>query len=421
MPSAVQLSRLPLVGVPRTGVTSVGVLAKTFAPLPVSSVKAAAKLADVNEPKEVALPVEVTAPVRLAFVVTLPAVRPEAVPVMFVPTRVEGVPRLGVTRMGLLAKTFAPLPVSSVKAPAKSEDVNEPREVTVPTEVTAPVKFDVAGSAWNVGSAPGPLLVKTCVAVPGPADAWKAPVPVVPANTTPYAVADVRPVPPCATETVAACLISLPVVPSNATKALSVAEAGPTTSPVRDELTVWFGHVPVTVMPVPWTREGLVTPVPPLVTGSAVLRVNELKCVTASTTFTPSTNRCAFLPLGTVMPVPAAVFTVMLWPPDVLFWTRYCFSIVGTTISRVAVKLPTDVTFRTKARGTCKAGPSRSVSVRVNVASVANTGLLRPVMACSMAVPMLVLVVLPQVFDCSPLPISSNFRSEKVLAMAYSI
>jgi hypothetical protein len=30
---------------------------------------------------------------------------------------------------------------------------------------------------------------------------------------------------------------------------------------------------------------------------------------------------------------------------------------------------------------------------------------------------MLMLVVLPQVFDCSPLPMSSNFRSEKVLAM----
>jgi hypothetical protein len=30
---------------------------------------------------------------------------------------------------------------------------------------------------------------------------------------------------------------------------------------------------------------------------------------------------------------------------------------------------------------------------------------------------MLVLVVLPQVLDCSPLPISSNFRSEKVLAI----
>ena len=48
----------------------------------------------------VAFPVEVTIPVKLALVVTLPAVRPEAVPVMLVPTRVEGVPRLGVVRVG---------------------------------------------------------------------------------------------------------------------------------------------------------------------------------------------------------------------------------------------------------------------------------------------------------------------------------
>ena len=90
-----------------------------------------------------ALPTEVTAPVRLALVVTLPAVRPDAVPVMFVPTRVEGVPRFGVTRVGLVANTAAPLPVSSVSAPARLAEVNEPKEVTVPTEVTAPVRSPV--------------------------------------------------------------------------------------------------------------------------------------------------------------------------------------------------------------------------------------------------------------------------------------
>ena len=45
-----QLSKLPLVGVPKMGVTKVGLVAKTAAPLPVSSVKAAARLAEVNEP-----------------------------------------------------------------------------------------------------------------------------------------------------------------------------------------------------------------------------------------------------------------------------------------------------------------------------------------------------------------------------------
>ena len=41
---------------------------------------------------DVAFPTEVTSPVKLAFVVTLPAVKPEAVPVIFVPTNDAGVP-----------------------------------------------------------------------------------------------------------------------------------------------------------------------------------------------------------------------------------------------------------------------------------------------------------------------------------------
>ncbi len=83
--SPVAFVKVALVGVPRIGVTRVGDVANTAEPLPVSSVKAPARLDELNEPKEVALPTEVTAPVKLALVVTLPAVRPEAVPVMFVP------------------------------------------------------------------------------------------------------------------------------------------------------------------------------------------------------------------------------------------------------------------------------------------------------------------------------------------------
>ena len=71
----------------------------------------------------VALPTLVTSPVRLAFVVTLPAVNPAAVPVMFVPTKADGVPRSGVVSAGELAKTSAPVPVSSVMTPASSADV----------------------------------------------------------------------------------------------------------------------------------------------------------------------------------------------------------------------------------------------------------------------------------------------------------
>ena len=108
-----------LVGVPNKGVTKVGEVANTAEPVPVSSVKAAKRLAELNEPREVAFPTEVTAPVKLALVVTLPAVRPEAVPEMFVPTNALGVPKAGVTKVGEVANTAAPLPVSSVKAAAK--------------------------------------------------------------------------------------------------------------------------------------------------------------------------------------------------------------------------------------------------------------------------------------------------------------
>ena len=59
MPSAVQLERLPEVGVPSTGVTSVGEVANTSEPLPVSSVTAAARFALDGVPKNVKMPVPV--------------------------------------------------------------------------------------------------------------------------------------------------------------------------------------------------------------------------------------------------------------------------------------------------------------------------------------------------------------------------
>lgn len=61
---------------------------------------------------EVAFPTEVIGPVRFAFVVTLPQVKPDAVPVMLVPTSADGVPRDGVTRTGEFdSTTVDPLPV----------------------------------------------------------------------------------------------------------------------------------------------------------------------------------------------------------------------------------------------------------------------------------------------------------------------
>lgn len=87
------------VGVPSKGVTNVGLVARTTAPEP------------VEEPKEVALPTDVTTPVKFALVVTVPAVSPEAVPVIFVPTNADGVPKAGVTSVGLVASTLLPVPV----------------------------------------------------------------------------------------------------------------------------------------------------------------------------------------------------------------------------------------------------------------------------------------------------------------------
>jgi hypothetical protein len=129
----VRFVTVPLLGVPSAGVTRVGLVANTTEPEPVSSVKASARLAELNEPSSVALPVDVIAPVRLAlvttvaafptlvtppvkfalvttvaafptdvtipvklaFVVTLPAVKPAAVPVTLVIIPETGVPSAG--------------------------------------------------------------------------------------------------------------------------------------------------------------------------------------------------------------------------------------------------------------------------------------------------------------------------------------
>jgi hypothetical protein len=85
----VQLVRVPDVGVPRTGVTRVGDVANTLAPVPVSSVSAAAKFEDEGVAKNVA---------------TL-AARPETPvdtgnPVQLVRVPEEGVPNTGVVRVG---------------------------------------------------------------------------------------------------------------------------------------------------------------------------------------------------------------------------------------------------------------------------------------------------------------------------------
>ncbi len=100
VPSTVQLLKVPEVGVPSTGVTKVGLVAKTIAPLPVSSVKAAAKLAEDGVAKKVATLVpNPDTPVEIGS------------PVAFVNVALEGVPNAGVTSVGELDSTLLPVPV----------------------------------------------------------------------------------------------------------------------------------------------------------------------------------------------------------------------------------------------------------------------------------------------------------------------
>jgi hypothetical protein len=89
--SPVQFVSVPDVGVPKMGVISVGVLAKTAAPVPVSSDKTAIRLADVGVAKNVAmLAARPLTPVAMGR------------PVQFVKTPAEGVPRLAVVSVTLV-------------------------------------------------------------------------------------------------------------------------------------------------------------------------------------------------------------------------------------------------------------------------------------------------------------------------------
>ena len=111
---AVKATLLILVAVatPNTGVTRVGDVANTLTPVPVLSVSADAKLADEGVPKKVATPVaKPDTPVEIGR------------PVQLVRVPEDGVPNAGVTRVGEVANTNAPLPVSSEITPASSKEV----------------------------------------------------------------------------------------------------------------------------------------------------------------------------------------------------------------------------------------------------------------------------------------------------------
>jgi hypothetical protein len=127
----VQFVSVPDEGVPSAGVTNVGLVANTNAPEPVSSVTAEARFADEGVARKVA-----------TF-----AARPETPleignPVQFVSVPDEGVPSAGVTRVGDVANTNAPEPVSSVTAEARFADEGVARKVA--TFAARPVIFESA-------------------------------------------------------------------------------------------------------------------------------------------------------------------------------------------------------------------------------------------------------------------------------------
>jgi hypothetical protein len=164
------------------GVVKLGLVANTSAPVPVSSVTAAARFADEGVPRKVAtlvpravkpvpprpagsvpiVPPSIGSPVALVSVPELgvpsapplttkaPAVptftaravatlvpRPDTPvligkPVALVSVTADGVPRFGVVKTGDVAKTNEPVPVSSVTAAAKFADEGVPRKVAIP-------------------------------------------------------------------------------------------------------------------------------------------------------------------------------------------------------------------------------------------------------------------------------------------------
>jgi hypothetical protein len=88
------------VATPNTGVTNVGLVAKTAEPVPVSSVKAERRLSELGVARKVATPVpRPDTPVAIGR------------PVAFVKVALVGVPRIGVTRVGLVDNTLLPEPV----------------------------------------------------------------------------------------------------------------------------------------------------------------------------------------------------------------------------------------------------------------------------------------------------------------------
>ncbi len=122
---------------PRVGVTKVGLVVNATVEDPDSSVSADARFAEEGVARNVATPVpRPSTPVDIGK------------PVAFVSVPEDGVPRAGVTKVGLVANTNAPVPVSPVTAAAKFEEEGVARNVatlapspSTPVDIGNPVAF----------------------------------------------------------------------------------------------------------------------------------------------------------------------------------------------------------------------------------------------------------------------------------------
>lgn len=368
--SPVQLVSVPEAGVPKFGVTNDGLVANTNDPEPVSSVTAEAKLALVGVAKNVETPVPNPD-------------TPEAIgsPVQLVSVPEVGVPSIGVTKVGLVARAFAPDPV----------DVVTP----VPPFNTGkvPVTPVVMGRPVQLVKVPDVGVPRIGVTKVGLLDSTTLPVP----------VEVVTPVPPFNTGKVPVT----PVVIGSPVQLVSVPEVGvPNAGVVRVGLTAR------TTAPVP---VAVVTPVPPDVTGSALINTasvaarvgvtTEVEYTAALDTFTPSLNTTADIVGGTATPVPVEFLIVTTSAQS--FCTMYCFSIGGTIKFLAPPVVP--VKRKRRLRAACVLLVLTKVSVTLALAKVTSA---EPVIASSSAVPKLIFVVVPHVPDCSPVVISSILRGE---------
>ena len=119
--------RFPDAGVPNAGVTRVGLVAKTSAPLPVSSVTAVARFAELGVARNVATPVpSPLTPVLMGR------------PVQLVRVPLDGVPRTGLTRVGEFDKTTFVVPVEVVVPVPPLVTATVPAKVIVPVPVIGP-------------------------------------------------------------------------------------------------------------------------------------------------------------------------------------------------------------------------------------------------------------------------------------------